>query len=71
MLFQSTLNGQTFVNGLEPQILASCHVNPLNGFLDVLQTPSVVIQGAYVSSPPVLSRSFVIRWADPFLSSQA
>ena len=53
---------------LEPQILASCHVNPLMASLMSSKPPTTVIQGAYVSSPPVLSKSFVIRWSDPFLS---
>ena len=33
--------------------------------------PPTVIHGAYVSSPPVLSKSFILRWCDPFLSLPA
>ena len=55
-----------FRDCLEPQILASCHVNPLMASLLSSNPPSTVIHGAYVSSPPVLSKSFILRWCDPF-----
>ena len=55
-----------FRDCLEPQILASCHVNPLMASLLSSNPPSTVTHGAYVSSPPVLSKNLHIEMVRSF-----
>ena len=56
-----------FRDGIRPQIIASCHVHPLMASLVSCNPPDLILHGSYTSSPPVLSRSVVIEWQDPFL----
>ncbi len=49
-------------------IITSTHMAPLEAALHAKRKPLLLIHGVYDKVPPILHRSFTIRWSDPFLS---
>ena len=69
-LIQSGVNWTNFNPKLNLEILSATHSIALEAahFHSIL--PNHLVHGVYCKVPPVISNSFTIRWADPFLNGE-
>lgn len=57
-----------FRQDLQMDVITSTHVCTLEAALHSATPPLLMVHGVYSKVPPVIKRSFSLRWSDPFMS---